>query len=649
MVPPVGTKARKGRDREEQNTPDTAELICVARLCIVPLLFRCDRCCVMFAEGGFQMVRHGLFALAVLCFVQPAFALDPVGFEVKGASADLAQALRGASLLLTAEAEGEADPQDLFAAARADYGQLLGALYARGYYSGVIRITIDGREVAGISPLEAPAAITRMAVVVEPGAEFTFGRASVAPLADGTVLPPGFATGQVAASGEISDAARAAVLAWRAKGHARAEISAQDITADHRKAELSADLRVSAGPRLRFGKLTATGQARMNTERLLKIAGLPEGKTYSPDELEAAADRLRRTGVFRSVALIEDAAITAPDLLGITARVVEEKTRRFGAGAEIASSEGAKVSGYWLHRNLLGGAERLRIEGSVAQIGAQDSGIDYALGATLERPATFSRDTTASLTFQLAQENEADYSERSGLIGFGLSHYFSKKLTARAGAEFAFYDVTFNNADTIFRNLSLPVGLTWDNRNSKTDATGGVYLDAEISPFFGFSTTESGGRIDVDARAYRAFGEDDKVTFAARLQARAVLGASLSGVPADYLVYSGGGGTVRGQPYQSLGFAFGNTTLSTGGTGFLGASFEVRAKVTKSIGVVGFADFGQIASDGLFGGQTASHAGAGLGLRYATGLGPIRLDLAAPVSGATGKGLQVYIGIGQAF
>ncbi|WP_416236476.1 BamA/TamA family outer membrane protein [Pseudorhodobacter sp.] len=90
------------------------------------------------------------------------------------------------------------------------------------------------------------------------------------------------------------------------------------------------------------------------------------------------------------------------------------------------------------------------------------------------------------------------------------------------------------------------------------------------------------------------------------------------------------------------------TGQRSGGTGFLGASLEVRAKVTDSIGVVGFADFGQIATDGLYGGTTASHAGAGFGLRYATGFGPIRLDIGVPVSGG-GKKPQVYVGIGQSF
>ena len=52
---------------------------------------------------------------------------------------------------------------------------------------------------------------------------------------------------------------------------------------------------------------------------------------------------------------------------------------------------------------------------------------------------------------------------------------------------------------------------------------------------------------------------------------------------------------------------------------------------------------------GFSGADADSHAGAGLGLRYDTGLGPIRLDVAAPISGTTGDGVQIYVGLGQSF
>ena len=69
----------------------------------------------------------------------------------------------------------------------------------------------------------------------------------------------------------------------------------------------------------------------------------------------------------------------------------------------------------------------------------------------------------------------------------------------------------------------------------------------------------------------------------------------------------------------------------------------------ENIGVVAFYDTGYIGAESFYDGTGEWHAGAGVGLRYLTGLGPIRLDVAAPVAGSTGAGIQVYLGIGQAF
>lgn len=591
----------------------------------------------------------GLTLVAALLLSVPGNAQDRIELSVSGTDDALKETLRGASLLIAAKNDGVTDAQDLFATARAEYGRLLGALYAKGYYSGVIRISLDGLEAANIAPLDAPTSIKRIILSVDPGPAFTFSRAHAAPLAQGTTLPDGFAVGAPAESGVISEAASAAVDGWRALGHAKADVTSQDITADHKAAKLAADLQLTPGPRLRFGPLKVTGQERMRLNRIIKIAGLREGEVYDPQEVADAAERLRRTGVFRSVALEEDDAVTAPDLLGLTARLVEEKTRRYSYGAEIDSSEGAKLSGYWLHRNLFGGAERLKVEASIAQIGAADSGTDYSFGVTLDRPATLSRDTTGSLSFNLAKLDEADYTEDSLDLGLNFTNYFSETITLRLGLEYSYADVTDTTGQTTYRTLSLPVGALWDTRNSQTDATQGFYVDAEVKPFLGFDNTDSGARIEVDARTYYGFGENDRLTLAGRLQLGSVLGGSLTQTPRDFLFYSGGGGTVRGQPYQSLGITNTTTGLRTGGTSLAVASLELRASVTKSIGLVGFFDAGQITSAGFFGGTTQTHSGAGIGLRYATGFGPIRLDVGAPVSGNTGGGVQIYIGIGQAF
>jgi translocation and assembly module TamA len=598
------------------------------------------------------MRMRGVALAAALIAASPAQALDRLDIAVAGGSEDLAAAVHEASQVNALHQQGQTDPQDLLAAARSDYARILGAMYAKGHYSVVIRIAIDGREAAAIPALEAPASISAIRIAVDPGAPFRFGVARVAPLAPQTELPEEFRPGAPAESGAVASAVDVAISAWRDTGHAKAFVAAEAVVADHAARELDADVRLSPGPKLRFGRLEISGEERMREQRIRKIAGLPEGETFSETELRRAETRLRRTGIFSSVALAEDEEVTAPDLLGVTATVVEQKPRRYSLGVEVASLDGVSLTGSWLHRNLLGGGERLGLSAEATNIGSGESGIDYGLEVTLDRPATLTPDTTAGLVLGYEHLDEIDYALDSVTFGLRFSHIFSEQLTARIGLTYDYLDGTDPGGDFTFRNLSLPVGVTWDKRDNANDATRGFYLDATAKPFLGFGTTGSGLRATMDGRVYRSLGEPGRFVVAARAQAGAVFGSTLLKTPRDELFFSGGGGTVRGHPYRSLGIAvtrgFGPEFL-IGGKYFLAGSLELRAKVSDRIGVVGFVDWGSIGLDSFTGGIGDSHAGAGLGLRYDTGLGPIRLDVAAPVSGRTGDGVQIYIGLGQSF
>ena len=589
--------------------------------------------------------------IIALCLVAntAAFAFEGIDFSVSGAPKSLEKDLRAASILLASQKSKAPDAQDLFADARAEYAVLLNALYARGYYSGVIHVYVDGAEAATISPLDAPQVIAKIKVAVDPGPVFTFSKASIAPLAVKTELPDGFAVGKTAESGVILAAVGTGVEGWRKRGHALAKPASQDLAADHAAAKLSADIALDPGPKLRFGRLVIKGQDRMREARIRAIAGLPEGRVFSPDDLDQAAARLRRTGVFKSVTLTEDTAVTRPDLLGITALVVEEKRRRYSFGAEIASFDGLRLNGSWLHRNLFGGAERLTISGEILNIGVQSGGVDYGLGVTLDRPATFSADITLSFGAGIQRLDEADFKADIFDISAKLTRVYSDELLAVAGFNYEYSKVTDPSGTQTYRAVSLPMGMTWDRRDSKTDAKKGFYLEAEAKPFVGFGVTDSGARLKFDARGYKAFGVDKRFVLAARVQGGVVLQAGLAGTPRDFLFYSGGGGTVRGQPYQSLGVNVltdsSNVVYQTGGTRFIGGSVEARVRVGDNLGLVGFLDMGSVGTVGV----NDWHAGAGIGIRYATAVGPIRLDLALPVGGNTGDGVQVYVGLGQAF
>ena len=581
-----------------------------------------------------------------------ATALDRLDLQLRGGDAALTKDLNAVLQLRSLEAQGLTDPQDLLAAARSDYGRVLAALYARGHYSVVVRISVDGREAADIRPLEAPSSISTITVFVDPGPTFTFGKTRIAPLAPRTALPETLRSGQPAESGKVSDAVAVSLRAWRDAGHAKVSVTDDAVYADHARTTLDVDVALDPGPRLRFGPLEIQGQDRMRPNRIKKIAGLPEGRTFSETELRRAETRLRRTGIFSSVTLVEDEAVTAPDLLGITATVVEQKPRRYSFGAEIASLDGIGLTGSWLHRNLLGGGERLKLETAITNIGSSVSGEDYSFGVTLDRPATLTPDTTAGLLLRFDHLDDID--EQSDTVEFGLafSQILSDQLTLRAGFTYSYQRGSDPAGDFNFRNLSLPFGVTWDRRDNSADATSGFYIDATAKPFLGFDTTGSGVRLTADGRAYRSFGAPGRFVVAVRGQAGAIYGSDILETPRDDLFFSGGGGTVRGQPYRSLGVSVTRglgTEFQIGGKFFVAASLELRARITDTIGIVGFVDAASIGIDGALDDTAESHAGAGIGVRYKTPIGPIRLDIAAPVSGDTGAGVQFYIGLGQAF
>jgi len=590
-------------------------------------------------------LRFGAFMVLCGVSVSPAAALERLQFLTPGADEALSNDLRAASLLVAAQAEGTTMPQDLLAAALADYGRLVGALYAEGRFGGIINIMIDGREAASIPPINPPERISEITVTVQPGPQYRFSRTEIRPQAPGTDLPTGFSLGQPARTPLIRDGVAAAIEGWRDAGRAKAAVAGQQVTADHDADTVGVRVAVQPGPLVTFGDLLLKGGDRVRPARLRKIAGLPTGQVYSPAALEKSAARLRRTGVFKSVSLSEAEHLGPGDTLAITATLDEEAPRRIGFGAELSSVEGARLSAFWLHRNLLGGAERLRLEGEVAGIGGGTGGVDYRFAARYGRPATPDPDTDLFVLAEIEQLNEPDFSTKTANLGFGFTRYVSDDLTVEAGLAYRFSEVTDFNGTTQYNLLTLPLGATYDTRDVALDATKGVFADVEVMPFLGLAGSESGARLAFDTRAYRALGEAGNIVVAGRVQGGSIVGASLAGVPNDYRFYSGGGGTVRGQDYQSLGLMLNGN--KTGGRSFLAISGEVRAKVREKIGVVAFADFGLVSADS-FGANGETHGGAGLGLRYLTPIGPIRLDVAAPIGG-TSKGVHVYVGIGQSF
>ncbi|WP_171173489.1 autotransporter assembly complex family protein [Ruegeria sp. HKCCD8929] len=601
----------------------------------------------MTSKRPWNALKRGLFILCVLATADSAGALETT-LSTPGASSDLRDRIAETSSVLTAEARGLETPLELLSASLSDYRTLVQILYDEGYFSPVVSIRLDGREAANIDPLNSPAQVNRIDIAVQTGPAFRFGTARIAPLARGTELPDGFARGAPANTSIIQDAARAGVLGWKNVGHAKADIGDQRITARHSQATLDTDIELLPGPKLTFGRMFIQGDSDVRARSIERIAGFPTGEIYSPDKVQRVGTRLRRTGTFSVVSLQERETPNPDGSLDFDATFEDMPKRRFTFGVEISSREGLDVSTTWLHRNLFGGAERLRFEASIRNIGGTED-IDGRIGLRLDQPDRLGPDDSTFYVAEIERRNRTHYNVTRAALGYGARRTFSDRLYAEASVAFAYADADDAYGEgRKFRYLVLPLRSEWDERDSKVSATRGFYLDAQAQPFLGLSDSDSGLRLYLDGRGYWDIGTAGRLVLAGRVQVGSVIGPSADNVSPDFLFFSGGAGTVRGQAFESLGIPVNGQTA--GGRSFLGLSAEVRGRVTDALSLVGFYDYGAVDSSSFVSGDSAHHSGAGLGVRYDLGgFGPLRFDLAYPVQGPDDDGLQFYIGIGQAF
>jgi translocation and assembly module TamA len=636
-----------------------------------------------------QASFFGAALLAFTALVSPAQAFDLFGIhlwgERKDADADAVIAdphkytvdisaidnketkklVEGASSLIADEDKPASGAAGLLAKARGDYRRILGALYADGRYGGTISIKVGGKEASDIPPdatLPNPAPVT---ISVDPGPQFLFATARVENMAPPPIDPKdvvdrpedqGFAPGDVARSTAIVKAERLAVDAWREQGHPKARIVSREVLADHNNNRVDATIEVDPDRRAVFGPVGVTGTERMDPEFVAFITGLQPGVEYDPDEIERARKRLSRLEVFRSARIEEAEAITSGGLLPITVAVQEQKLRRFGLGGSYSTLDGAGFEAFWLHRNLFGRAERLRFDARISGIGDQSydpQDYSYLLGVSFTKPGVFTPDTDF-ISSLIGERKVLDaYTQTSVTADAGFTHVFSDELSGKVTANISksrFDDDFFGKRD--FLTAGLLGGLTYDSRDSKVDPSRGYFLEGLLSPFYEFEYGNFATKFTAEGRTYYSFDADSRFILAGRLKLGTIVGAEVAELPPDQLFFAGGGGSIRGYAYRNVGV---NVTRDgedfvIGGRSLIESSVEARIRMTETIGVVGFVDAGYVGEESFPDFAENMRVGVGAGLRYNTGLGPIRLDFAVPLDPTDDDpDFAFYVGIGQAF
>ena len=302
----------------------------------------------------------------------------------------------------------------------------------------------------------------------------------------------------------------------------------------------------------------------------------------------------------------------------------------------------------------MGRGERLRFDASIDGLGASlnPDDYDYNLGVTFTKPGVWTPDTDFITSLVGSKVNYDTYKERSITARAGLQQTFGRFITGDifVVASRSRFDDDFGIRH--FTTFGLDGSFQYDRRDDKFDATRGYYAAVTAEPFYEAEYGNTALQATLEGRGYLGFLEDRKLVLAARALVGSYVGASIAESPPDMLFFAGGGGSIRGYAYRSIGVTFTNEgeTFTVGGKGILEASGEVRYRFLDNWGAVAFVDTGLVTADSTLSGDSDFKTGTGLGVRYYTPIGVLRGDVATPLQPDDGDSrVALYIGIGQAF
>jgi translocation and assembly module TamA len=457
---------------------------------------------------------------------------------------------------------------------------------------------------------------------------------------------PGRAVDVLAAEGRV-------VSQVQQLGYADAVAEPREVVVDHADHTLRPVFHIAAGDLTHVDGIQVVTQGRSNPAWIKQLAPWKSGDIYEPDDIAELERRLRDTGVYDtvSVSLAPKDKALADGLRPVIVTVSDRKSRTVELAANYSSTDGPGADAKWIHYNRFHRADTTTL---TARLGRLDSRLE----AELALPHWRRSQQTLKLNTAIFREDTDAYVETGLHLGADLTRKLRTTVYRTYGVSLDLSQVdspkTVDGVTTDvqqnFATFTLLGAQAWDHSDNILDPTKGWRLDARAEPTaITGDLTMAFLKVQAQTTAYLPFGQGARTVLAGRFKAGQILGGTMPEVPASNRFYAGGGGSVRGYSYQAIGPRIDNTTTPQGGLSVLETSLELRHKFTDKWGGVAFVDAGGVGVDKWPNGDDFG-VGVGVGIRYDLGFGPIRADIAMPISKREGDpSFQVYISIGQAF
>ena len=592
----------------------------------------------------------------------PAEAADPQPYVVAlvaTGNGALDAALKDSSSLLSLRTSSPVAPFGLVMRAQSDIDRLQTALRSFGYYAGHAAITIDGKPLDDPNLPGAVAALpagtdAKVAVAVETGPLFHLRRVAI----DGDVPVDaidklGIKSGAPAVASDVLAGQTRLLTALQASGHALAKVSTPDVVLDPAAQALDVTFHAQAGPRVDIGTIAITGLKDTHESYVRRRLLLHPGEPYDPDTIEKARQDLGGAGIFSNVTANAVPALAPDGTLPITFDVQERKRHAVTFNANYSTDLGITGSAAFTYRNVFGNGESFTASAASTSGGTAERGTGYNVSLGFVQPDWLRRDQSLSYNAAYIRENLFAYNRKAIVGSVTLSRKLTDQVTGTVGVNAEEERVFQEGINRSYTLAGLPLGLTFDSTGPDGifNPTHGVKAAVTVTPTYSLAAPSAFFTlVTVSASTYvNLAAEEGRSVIAIHGLLGSARGASTFQLPPDQRFYAGGSGTVRGYRYQAVGPQFPLNHYPVGGVSVDAGTVEYRQRFGQSFGAAVFIDAGQVGeSSAPFGGTL--FAGAGVGARYYTAIGPLRVDIAVPLMKRRKDDLlELYIGLGQAF
>jgi outer membrane protein assembly factor BamA len=442
--------------------------------------------------------------------------------------------------------------------------------------------------------------------------------------------------------------------AWRRAGYLDARVR-PEVAFSEARDEARVSLVIEPGPRTIVEHVVLSGLGHTRATVVEREMVLRPGEPFSFERVLESQRRLSGLGIFEraSIAELDPGRERRRDVV-VSVQEAPRTTWSWGVGW----SEQDRLRGsVELTRRNLGGL------GRSASVFARGSFRGSRFLLNLREPWLFGRRLDSFLTGFWEEENRTsfDYNRLGGIVQVGRSLDARTSLILRylyQDTNVFNIEVPIDELDRQYRTYAVSgpsASVVFDNRDDPLEPKRGLFLGADLQ----LSLDALGGvsylRSFFQATSVRRLRADLVFVLSARAGLASTFGDELPLLPLPERFFAGGDYGPRGFPVDGVGPKFEGTNgeiYPTGGNALLLGGAEMRYNLTRAFQLATFLDTGNVYPETRDLALSDLRWSTGLGLRYRTPIGPIRVDwgyVLDPRPDDEGRRYRFHLSIGHAF